>query len=513
MEADAAPDRLRVAWLDAAKAWGMYLVFYGHFVERVAQSDNHAAFLQQKLVYAFHVPLFVLLSGLVAKKATEQPGLVTFLKRKVASRLVPVVFFSVLMAPFVPLESLLEDYLPTGSGLVRSGWIGPEWGRRLVPPADGEQAPARRTLWQSLSPAAQDSLRLGAAGQEFSPAACETIADAVNQSLARPDLFSVDDFPADELSDRNRAWLESDRSGLDVRRLRSRNAGFMWVALFPEWAGDDGDWYGDLKYGLVMTFFRGFPELAVPTWFLVCLFVLEVYHFAVSRLLTSRRRIAVAVVAFFAVGWLANMSVSEPWTDVWFLRENLFLYAFYLMGFLLRDLGILERHASRWWGALALLAGGAVLWLTYDLNSGSRFFAPVVLVNLSQHGDLLYFTVTALAGCLATVGLAQLSAAWGPVVWIGRHSLIFMGLNSFFFAFANHNLVNALGLGAGSLEVLVACTAVTVASLALSAVVAGPLDRYLPQLVGRPQASGPLLPPLGRPRPGAPRVASRSPAT
>ena len=63
---NAPPLRDRIDWVDAAKAWGMFLVFYGHFVERVAQTDNPAAFMQQKLVYAFHMPLFILLSGLLA---------------------------------------------------------------------------------------------------------------------------------------------------------------------------------------------------------------------------------------------------------------------------------------------------------------------------------------------------------------------------------------------------------------------------------------------------------------
>jgi len=54
-----------------------------------------------------------------------------------------------------------------------------------------------------------------------------------------------------------------------------------------------------------------------------------------------------------------------------------------------------------WLDGLALVVGGAAVWLTYNLNSGSRFSAPVVLVNLSQHGDLVYFTIS---GVTADVG-------------------------------------------------------------------------------------------------------------
>lgn len=241
---------------------------------------------------------------------------------------------------------------------------------------------------------------------------------------------------------------------------------------------------------------RGYPEFAVPTWFLVCLFVLEAYHFAVSRALTTPPRIALTMVLFFVAGWLLTRHVDKPWTDVWFIRESVFLYSFYLLGFLLRRTGALERPGGRLSSWFMLAAGGAVVWFTFDLNPGSRFFAPVVLVNLSQHGDLFYFTLTALAGCLAVIGLSRLTCGSRMVSFIGRHTLVLMGLNSFFFWFVNHNLAHALQLPSSPGAVGVACAAVTAVSLGLCAPAVWLLDRYLPQLVGRPQASGPLLPPL-----------------
>ena len=54
----------RVEWVDTAKAWGILLVYYGHFVQAVYKLDNNAVALsQEKLIYSFHMPLFTLLSG------------------------------------------------------------------------------------------------------------------------------------------------------------------------------------------------------------------------------------------------------------------------------------------------------------------------------------------------------------------------------------------------------------------------------------------------------------------
>ncbi|MFH1571827.1 MAG: hypothetical protein ABIL09_27805 [Gemmatimonadota bacterium] len=322
------------------------------------------------------------------------------------------------------------------------------------------------------------------------------IAAALNRALARPDLFALEDFDAERLAAYQREWLASDRTALPEKRLRGRNLDLMWQGLFPEWGGDEDTGWADWLRRTEMTLLRGYPEFAVPTWFLVCLFVLELYHFAMVRGLTSRWRIALAIPLFYLVGWLLNREADTPWSDIWFARESVFLYSFYLLGFLLRQTEALERLGG-WWSRWPFLAaGGAIVWLTYDLNPGSRLFAPVVLVNMSQHGDLLYFTVTALAGCLAVIGLARLTAGSGVLSSTGRHTLILMGLNSFFFWFANHNLANFLNLPSAPVTVLLACTAVTLVSLGLCAPAVWLLDRYLPQLVGRPRVRGPFLPPL-----------------
>lgn len=91
------------------------------------------------------------------------------------------------------------------------------------------------------------------------------------------------------------------------------------------------------------------------------------------------------------------------------------------------------------------LVASAVLLFTFDLNTGSRIIKPVVLTNLSQHGDPLYFTITVVAGCLAVIGLGRLLPAWRIVQYIGRHSLVLMGLNGICLDFVNVPMVNALG--------------------------------------------------------------------
>jgi len=193
----------RVEWLEAAKACGMVLVFYGHFVEWVYDLGNQEALAQQKLIYAFHMPLFVVLAGFLARSAPELPGFDAFLKRQAASRLLPVVFFSLLLMPFSALfdsggwepEHLKAEYV--------DDW--PDLGRRLSPPAEGEQPAAQRRLWEGLPAPAQALFTRVAAGDSLDPAGREAGMGALNEVLGPPNSLRGPIWPGSIFLARSRS--------------------------------------------------------------------------------------------------------------------------------------------------------------------------------------------------------------------------------------------------------------------------------------------------------------------
>lgn len=86
---------IRLQAFDAIKFFAIYLVLWGHAIQYVMGGDyeNNLVF---RTIYAFHMPLFMTISGYFATSSLEL-SLVPFLKRKFMQLLYPAFVFGILV--------------------------------------------------------------------------------------------------------------------------------------------------------------------------------------------------------------------------------------------------------------------------------------------------------------------------------------------------------------------------------------------------------------------------------
>jgi acyltransferase len=371
--ADGGPGRVEP--IDTARLLGLLLVYYGHLVERMMYLGNAAAASHYKWIYSFHMPLFFVLAGMVARDFAARDTVGSFVRSRLASRVVPLLFFNLLLAAL----SLLH----------------------------------------------------------------------------RPD------FPP-----------------------------------FPLATGKD--------YLLAaISCLTVLPLFDIPTWFLMCLVSVEVIHFAAFRFLHgSALRIGAAALLFYAGGYALNRrwDFFSAHTGFWMWNEAVTMYGFHLLGVLLARWDVARIRAPA--PVLALLAAlaFAVVALTWDLNQGPFRLLQVVVILAAGHGHPLWFPLTAVAGTLGVLLVGRLVPAHGVVRYLGRNGLLLFALNGVFYHHVNGPLAVwfVRDLQPAGWSVLVFAAAATAASVALALPAIWLLDRYVPQLVGRPRVAGPLLPALLR---------------
>jgi acyltransferase len=87
----------RILVIDIARFYAIALVFYGHFIEELMLLKNPVAANQYKFIYSFHMVLFIVLAGYVAKEHDIEWGVGKFFKHRFFSRFLPFFFFTLLM--------------------------------------------------------------------------------------------------------------------------------------------------------------------------------------------------------------------------------------------------------------------------------------------------------------------------------------------------------------------------------------------------------------------------------
>lgn len=87
------PNIERVKWVDAAKAMGLFLVFWGH----ILYGGSSSASIINRAIYSFHMPMYFILSGYVLKP--ELKPFNDYIRSKFKRILLPAILIYILTLP------------------------------------------------------------------------------------------------------------------------------------------------------------------------------------------------------------------------------------------------------------------------------------------------------------------------------------------------------------------------------------------------------------------------------
>ena len=262
--------------------------------------------------------------------------------------------------------------------------------------------------------------------------------------------------------------------------------------------------------GSAALYIVGLPVLDWTTWFLVVLFTSELICYFVPPQKSIGFVLAAALLLYSLGWWMSEIAPKLVYLigAFWFFKEALIVSSIMILGRLLKPV-ILAVHAR---GYLAVFACFLVFFvltlLTYDLNQvvvASEEHRPVivdratVIMAISRHGHSFWFYFTGMMGGLMCVFFGMLVPSFKPIPYLGRNTLLLIGLVGFYFHFVNEPVVESLALE-DKYHALGVGLAFALAQLVLCIPAIWLLDKYFPQLFGKPTHRGPLLPPLLGPR-------------
>lgn len=221
---------------------------------------------------------------------------------------------------------------------------------------------------------------------------------------------------------------------------------FHYIAIKLTHQDFNEGWYAQHSLDILL----GIPIFNKITWFLICLFLLEVINYFLYPFLARRRAIMCAAIAiFYIIGWNLShkLDIIKQYVPLlnfncWYFKNVLVAYSFYLFGNLLANFSFFRNKLFSYQDVLLFLLTATCLLLTFNLNDGPFRRVPVVIFAAGVYGNIYLFPLTAIAGSICIISVSRLMPSTSLMRFLGRNTMSFMGLNGIFTFLANVIIIN-----------------------------------------------------------------------
>jgi len=256
---------------------------------------------------------------------------------------------------------------------------------------------------------------------------------------------------------------------------------------------------GDYAIRFARQTLEGRPQFNILLWFVVCLCVVETWQYLLARRLRSSKALGLSIAFFVALTLLttyAREALVELYGDYihwWHLSAAVSAMVFYQLGILVSRFGWFTRSRPAALHCILAAAALAITLASFNRNEvpGSQF----VLVKDAFYGNVAWFFLTSLAGCLLIISLGRLLAFSRILTYVGQVTMPLMCLNGMMDAFLNPPLARAvIGRLSGSAPtgLISAGILCTLLSVVACLPVCWLLNRYTPFLLGRAASVRPV---------------------
>ena len=238
-----------------------------------------------------------------------------------------------------------------------------------------------------------------------------------------------------------------------------------------------------------LNYLKGIPSLNIVTWFLVCLMVSEIMALVIFDRVQSRKVILGIAMVSLLFGLVVSQDIEasghilgiEP--NTWYFHESFVALGFYLSGYVLYP--VIENLQTRSKTIVGLVPVSALLLLlfTFNLNKPTPYFA--VSMGVSSHGEMIPFIISAFAGTLLLIGISMLLPSLRSLMFVGRNTLVLLGLSGIFHHFFNPYFVRFYFPGNSWLLITLYCLSVSVVSIVISIPLVNLFNKHFPQLIGK----------------------------
>lgn len=244
-----------------------------------------------------------------------------------------------------------------------------------------------------------------------------------------------------------------------------------------------------------LNYLSGNPFLNWMTWFLVCLFAAKLIASVVGvkkSIVTNIVTGLVLVIAGFYI--LQNIKTVGRYVKIeknfWFIHEGIIAAGFCFIGQALYQIGNKINPEKKYIFIVSAIVSLALLLLSFNFIQND-----VIIMAGGLHTQLLPFILNAILGSVCIISLGVIIPETKLLNFYGANTLILLGINGWLFHFFNTKIAihTAQYTQNTWASITINCLLYTVVMLIISYPIMYVLNKYVPQLFGKPSADGPII--------------------
>jgi fucose 4-O-acetylase-like acetyltransferase len=193
-----------------------------------------------------------------------------------------------------------------------------------------------------------------------------------------------------------------------------------------------------------MNLLKGRPSFNYLTWFLICLFSLEVINLLQHKFIGAKS-VYISIPLFSILGYLASIYLSYE-HNIWFILSAFTAIVFYQLGNLFFKHLYQYIYSLKVTNVIFYIMICTTIWIIATILNipylkKQSDGIQVVLINILNLGNILFFYAAAFSGLFVLLLISKLLPIYQKITFLGSNSLILLGLQGIIHHYINPYLL------------------------------------------------------------------------
>jgi len=169
-----------------------------------------------------------------------------------------------------------------------------------------------------------------------------------------------------------------------------------------------------------------YPMIVTTTWFILCLFIIEMLFYIIKRIFKDDRLVFIAAILSGVIGYVNSLTITNKTLPPWHLTTALAGLVFYFLGYIfMKNVDSITQFVgdNKKFILATIMLGIIGHW--FAMNNARQ-----ISMNQEKYGSILYFYIAAICTSLAFIFVVMRIPFVKLFTFVGQNTIVYLGTHS-----------------------------------------------------------------------------------